>query len=836
MTDGYQDALAAKSDFLAGLESYFENNKPFSQNLGCAGSRSQQQPFASSTLPAQAPLDHAAEFLQALGGGAFHFRTFDDDQKRSRKELVRTLYGTLEQHGNSLRRLNERGAGVFVVVNEGGNSDSQITRIRALFIDFDQPDENRRFDFALDPSLVVESSPGKHHVYWLVDNFPVKFFRKVQGRLIDGFGTDPQVKNESRVMRLPGFFHRKGEPYHTRIMHNTGRRYDFATDKEWLRNLLKDMTPSKLPAGLPAPAKMPGADTYAEKAFRNAIDAVTTALEGNRNNELNKQAHGLYVLAKAGRLDEQEVTSQLERAAGAAGLSLAEISTTLKSARRAAVPRMGETRQADVGVTPLPELPVVAPFHYDLLPNKFRGWVADIAERMQCPPDFVAVGAMVTLAAVVGRKCGIRPKQKDNWTETPNLWGMVIGRPGILKSPALESAFAPLTRLIAQAKTEYDQALSEYQQNAAVAKLKKAAAETKAKDTLKKNPQADISGLHVAEPDPPAERRYKSNDPTPACLGELLRLNPNGLLVYRDEIVSLLKSLDKDENAEGRGFYLTGWNGDSPYTIDRIGRGMNLHVPAVCLSLLGGTQPGKVAEYVRHAVKGGSGDDGLIQRFGLTVWPDISSDWKDIDRWPDTEAKNQAFEVFDRLDKLDPLKAGAQQDTAFAGDPEGLPCFRFADDAQEFFQQWRAKLEHRLRSGDLHPAIESHLAKYRKHIPALALLIHLADNGGGPVTLQATMQAVAWGDYLESHANRLYGSVVQPEVQAAKAILKKISKGELRPIFTARDIHRKGWAMLADREAIHAGLNTLVDHGYLCEETIETGGRPSISYIIRVAQ
>ncbi len=54
-----------------------------------------------------------------------------------------------------------------------------------------------------------------------------------------------------------------------------------------------------------------------------------------------------------------------------------------------------------------PEQPSVAPFDLKLLPDAFAGWIADIAERMQCPPDFPAVAAMVALGVVVGRKSEI---------------------------------------------------------------------------------------------------------------------------------------------------------------------------------------------------------------------------------------------------------------------------------------------------------------------------------------------------------------------------------------------------------------------------------------------
>ena len=83
--------------------------------------------------------------------------------------------------------------------------------------------------------------------------------------------------------------------------------------------------------------------------------------------------------------------------------------------------------------TPLPDdLPAVMPFDDELLPSTFRPWIKDIAERLQCPPDFPAVAAMIPLGVIVGRKVGIRPKRQDDWLVVPNLWGAVIGRPSVM--------------------------------------------------------------------------------------------------------------------------------------------------------------------------------------------------------------------------------------------------------------------------------------------------------------------------------------------------------------------------------------------------------------------
>lgn len=482
--------------------------------------------------------------------------------------------------------------------------------------------------------------------------------------------------------------------------------------------------------------------------------------------------------------------------------------------------------------SPLPaDLLSVEPFGFALLPESLRPWAADICERIQCPGDFVGVGIMAGLGTVVGRKIGIRPQARTDWTVTANQWGLIVGRPGVLKSPALEAALSPLKRLAAKANQSFDEARAEYEIATRAAKLKAEANEKEARKLLTSNPNADLLALlTVTAVAGPEMKRYMANDSTPAALGELLRHNPNGLLVFRDEIVSLLRSLDREDQAEGRGFYLTGWNGDSGYTFDRIGRGMNLHIEAVCLSMLGGTQPGRLAEYVKQAVKGGAADDGLIQRFGLMVWPDTGGEWRDVDRWPDTEAKRAANDLFERLDKLDPAEIGAEQDTDQDGRADGIPYLRFEGAALELFIEWRASLETRQRSGDLHPALESHLAKYRKLIPGLALISHLSDGGTGPVTETATLRALAWGEYLESHARRVYGSGTQPDTDTAKAILARIRKGDLKSGFSSRDVWRKGWTKLADRDQVAAGLRLLVDYEWLFEDRLETGGRPATVY------
>jgi Protein of unknown function (DUF3987) len=211
------------------------------------------------------------------------------------------------------------------------------------------------------------------------------------------------------------------------------------------------------------------------------------------------------------------------------------------------------------------------------------------------------------------------------------------------------------------------------------------------------------------------------------------------MLVERDELVSLLRHLDHNDQAVARGFFLTGWSGTQPYTLDRISRGTR-HIEAVCISVLGNSQPARISEYVKRANSNANGGDGLLQRFGLLAWPDTCPEWKDMDRCPHSRARENAWEVFERLSRLD--RRAAMALGARRGPCDSVPFLRLSAAAHDDFLTWRSDLERRLRTGKMAPALEAHLAKYRKLVPALALINHLVDNGQNEISQRAMRKAL----------------------------------------------------------------------------------------------
>jgi putative DNA primase/helicase len=490
-----------------------------------------------------------------------------------------------------------------------------------------------------------------------------------------------------------------------------------------------------------------------------------------------------------------------------------------------------EPAEADLWPEPqaLPDLlPPVAPFDAAMLPQAVRPFVEDVAERMQCPIDFPAVAMIIVLAGVVGRKVAVRPKRKDDWTVIANLWGLAVGRPGLMKTPAINEPMKFLRRLEIEAKAAHEAEMKEYLAAEMVAKAARQNAEQAVKKALKDGANAtEIARQAIAqEQEPPTRRRYQVNDPTVEKLGEILNENPNGVTLCRDELYAFLKSLDKDGHESARGFYLEAWNGNGRHSYDRIGRG-TIDIDAAVVSMIGTIQPSRLAEYVSGAVRGGSGDDGLIQRFQLAVWPDCPSRWRNVDRWPDTAAKKQVFDLVCGLDEMTAADAGAVK-----GDDDDFPYLRFAPDAQAVFDGWLTKLEPRLRGDELAPAMESHLAKYRSLMPSLALLSHLADGGVAEIPAPALEKAIRWGEYLESHAQRVYASTVHSDVVAARALAKKITDGSLTDGFQVRDVYRAGWSGLTTRDEAQAAIDLLIDLEWLAAAEIPTAGRKRIEHRI----
>jgi putative DNA primase/helicase len=488
------------------------------------------------------------------------------------------------------------------------------------------------------------------------------------------------------------------------------------------------------------------------------------------------------------------------------------------------------------------KLPPVAEIRENMIPDPLSTWVFDVARRMDnSAPDFAAAAAIVQAGALIGRKVGIRPKRHDDWTVIPNLWGGLVGMPASMKTPALETTLKPIKRLAAKAKTEHEEALKDHEFDralyAARHKALKEALQSKAKELISnKDAAGDLDGFKkefedLEEPEEPTQKRYVTNDATIEKLAEILAENPDGILYYADELMRFLRGLDRAGREADRAFYLESWNGNGSFEVDRISRG-SIFVPALCVSLLGGIQPGPLTQYVMDAAEDADKADGLLQRFQVMVYPDLRGEPTDVA--PDAKARNRAYSVFEKLAELDVEKFGATQDQ-----DDEVPTIGFSEDAQEIFNRWRAEFEPRYGTEDQSMAIQSHMQKFRSLFASLALIFEAIDfvdgsSEGGSVSKISAMRAAGWCEYLEGHALRVYSPLIDAPERRAEQLLNKILKGEIKPGANVRGIYRKQWSGLTSHESVVEALEILEGHGWIRIAKLNPSGRGRPTEVLRV--
>jgi hypothetical protein len=138
------------------------------------------------------------------------------------------------------KRRNLEGQGVYFVLNKTdgvGGSAHNMTDVRVVTIDFDGKSPRLLQDWikngGLEPTFIVESSPGKHHTYWVTDGeIPISKFRPLLQLMAQRFGGDINACNVTQVLRLPGYIHQKdpARPFQVRITKEAknDRRYTLA--------------------------------------------------------------------------------------------------------------------------------------------------------------------------------------------------------------------------------------------------------------------------------------------------------------------------------------------------------------------------------------------------------------------------------------------------------------------------------------------------------------------------------------------------------------------------------------------------------------------------------
>lgn len=285
----------------------------------------------ANPIPAQ-DRAHSEAFLSALNAlnEPCDFRAIHD---RDKTVAAIPRRGTLAQLWSELCDWNNRGYGIFVTpaaMDGNGRTLDHVQAIRAHYVDLDgvnaMADAQQAASHVLPPQMQVNTSPGRAHVYWLLDQRyrDNDYFNATQRRLATLFNGDRAVVDPTRVMRLPGFLHWKADPHlvtchalpawgyqtqavalaasvqHVNVIDaGTGGRHALgdaglaAPSLDWLQAALDDIDPNDLGRGewikLTAAVKQAGWSLTDEPTLRAMWDGWCARYADNNVGDNDKQ-------------------------------------------------------------------------------------------------------------------------------------------------------------------------------------------------------------------------------------------------------------------------------------------------------------------------------------------------------------------------------------------------------------------------------------------------------------------------------------------------------------------------------------------------------------------
>lgn len=495
-------------------------------------------------------------------------------------------------------------------------------------------------------------------------------------------------------------------------------------------------------------------------------------------------------------------------------------------------------------VSPLPPLTEpVPPLPVELLPQPLSEWIQAEARAAGLPLEVLAGPVLVGAGGMLS--AAVKLKNALNTPAVPaNLWGAVCGRPGLKKTYAVNRGAAVLTRAQKAEFDRLDAQRSELETARGKAAAQLEALEARVKRAFRGGPGKPVEmpsddelteareALREAEA-ALSPRWYVVNDPNAETLGEILRDSPQGVTVVRDELTGWLAGFERSGRETERAFYLEAANGTESFTLKRVSRGV-VHIPLMCAGVLGGIQPGPLAD-VLDAQRGAG--DGLLQRFQVFIWPDIFPEFdQNAQREPVSEAlREAAAAVLDELGTLTPEGLGSVY-------PSGAPApLTYTPEAQGIYDTWERQHAQALKDLSRGEAYRAHISKQPATFARLALIFHALDVAAlgrehphpARVGAEAAALAAVWCEYLAAHARKLWREGRRADVLDAQTVLGYVERGRIvdgQKVTEARRVLAEGKAGMTGPR-LDAALKVLADCGAVRVEAStppggKAGGRP----------
>ena len=415
----------------------------------------------------------------------------------------------------------------------------------------------------------------------------------------------------------------------------------------------------------------------------------------------------------------------------------------------------------------------------DVFPAKLQDMVLALARQENYSIEYTMASLIAGASTAIGNSVNIRIR--GGWISSPILYMILVGRPGMGKTPPLDFAFRPIRKLDAKAIKQFKADMEYY-------------------NSILEN-QKGKKDENSSLPPKPILKRTIISDFTPEALIRVLDDNSRGIVVYVDEIMGMFNAVNQYNKGQLIEQLLTAFSG-KPLDVSRCSMPIPIHVERPFINIVGTMQTTRVHELVDKGYK----DNGLLDRI-IFVYPSSQeiSDWQiDEDSYSSSFEKYSGLweEVINKICEID-----FSSDESYDGILQNV--LNFSQEASAYFTDWRNSLIKNINQIKDDGLVDSRVMKIPMITARLALVFQILRWACGEVhkdfvDIDSTKSAIRLSTYFEECYSNIQKFMLMESIEPQrKELLDNVPS-----IFSTADAIQAGKEVgLSERSVMYALVN-----------------------------
>ena len=403
-------------------------------------------------------------------------------------------------------------------------------------------------------------------------------------------------------------------------------------------------------------------------------------------------------------------------------------------------------------------------FPLEIFPKAIRDIIEALEEYENYNVDFTAASFLTVFAAAMGNTWSVR--FMTGWVSRPIIYMVLVGSPSCGKTPPLQQAVAPLLKLDGEYDIIYCKEMETFR------RWERMSAKQREKHSLPEEMKMPQRKCHVVV------------DSTVEALIGALRDNPRGVLIYKDEIDSLLSNFNR-YNGSDEGYFLSLFSG-TPFKYSRKSNNEHIFLANPYCSIIGSTQPGRLGEQFG----GKRMMNGFSSRF-LKVYPEIDK----MPSWNDTAMPDGVLEEWERIIRR---VVTVTPSTGQEGKATSIELL-FSQEAKLRVIQWKDEVNNKAYAETDSDAVRALCGKLETYLVRFCLVVQImhgicGESGMAEIEPKTAELAIKLTEYFRNMESR-----IAPEIETG-ILDNRFTEllGNLRDSFTTAE---------AVREALQLGIS-----------------------------